>query len=140
VGAVYVLVMVQRIFFGPVNDKGAPVTDLQWSESSVLLPLVLVCVALGFFPQTLLGRIGPAVDLTLEAIAVGSNEYRGDVNAGAERAFEQARFARERQAGAWTIVQQLGGVAADAHAVEAHGDDDEDHGDGQEAAGEEGGH
>lgn len=140
VGAVYVLVMVQRIFFGPVNDKGAPVTDLDWSESSVLLPLVLVCVVLGFFPQTLLGRITPAVDATLESIAVGSNEYRGDVNAGAERAFEQARFARERQAGAWTIVQQLGGGAADAHADEAHGDDDEDHGDGQEAAGEEGGH
>ena len=137
VGAVYVLVMVQRIFFGPVNEKSAPVADLHWSESSVLVPLVFVCVALGFFPQGLITRITPAVESTLQSIALGSNEYRGDVNAGDERTFEQARFAREREAGSWAIVEELGGGHADDHADDHGG---EAHGDDEEAAGEEGGH
>ncbi len=53
----YTLTMVRRAFFGPVKEPlpaGPPVTDLTARERAAIIPLALLCLLLGLFPQTVL--------------------------------------------------------------------------------------
>jgi proton-translocating NADH-quinone oxidoreductase chain M len=51
--AVYLLWMLQRVFFGPTDEKWASLPDIQPHEAAVLLSLIVVIVFFGFFPSTL---------------------------------------------------------------------------------------
>src|SRR5262249_55360534 len=57
-GAWYLLTMVRRVFFGPVkepeHDGHGPVQDLNGRELAALVPIALVCVWLGTYPQPVL--------------------------------------------------------------------------------------
>ena len=55
--AVYVLTMYQRTMTGPVTPQVAEtiVTDLDVREKAAVVPLVILMLALGFFPAPLLG-------------------------------------------------------------------------------------
>jgi NADH-quinone oxidoreductase subunit M len=54
-GAWYLLTMLQRVFFGPVKEPDheghGPVGDLAWRELAALVPIALLCVAIGVYPQ-----------------------------------------------------------------------------------------
>jgi NADH-quinone oxidoreductase subunit M len=54
-GAWYLLTMLQRVFFGPVKEPEheghGPVKDLGWRELAALVPIALLCVAIGVYPQ-----------------------------------------------------------------------------------------
>jgi NADH-quinone oxidoreductase subunit M len=54
-GAWYLLTMLQRVFFGPVKEPEheghGPVKDLSWRELAALVPIALLCVAIGVYPQ-----------------------------------------------------------------------------------------
>jgi NADH-quinone oxidoreductase subunit M len=51
IAAIYMLWMVQRVFFGPAKDWGYPVKDLTVREAVVLVPLAFWAIAFGVYPQ-----------------------------------------------------------------------------------------
>lgn len=58
--AVYLLIAVQKIFFGPLrHPENAHLQDLSLREMIVLMPLVLAMFVCGVYPQPLLDRINP---------------------------------------------------------------------------------
>ena len=55
--AVYLLWMVQRVFFGKVtNAQNKRLTDLSWREIGLIAPLVLLMVFMGVYPAPFLNR------------------------------------------------------------------------------------
>ncbi|HUB09497.1 MAG TPA: NADH-quinone oxidoreductase subunit M [Myxococcales bacterium] len=62
-GAVYMLWMYQRVFFGKVEKPAnEAIADLSGREWAVLAPLAALIVLMGIFPQPLLDRIQPAAE------------------------------------------------------------------------------
>ena len=60
--AVYMLSLVQRVFFGPLkNEKNKSLEDLNIREMIALVPLVIMVFAIGLFPQVFLSRSSDAV-------------------------------------------------------------------------------
>ncbi len=65
-GAWYLLTMLQRVLFGPVREPhhdahGPPITDLTTREWAIIVPLALMCVALGVYPEPVLRSVEPDV-------------------------------------------------------------------------------
>lgn len=55
--AVYMLWMVQRVFFGKVtNPKNKTLKDLSWRELGLIAPLLVLMVYMGVFPKPFLNR------------------------------------------------------------------------------------
>jgi len=66
-GAVYMLWMVQRVFFGPVtHDENKGLSDMSLREIVVMVPLVILMFWMGLFPQPWLSRMEPSIDLLLQ--------------------------------------------------------------------------
>jgi NADH-quinone oxidoreductase subunit M len=67
--ALYILLMYQRTMTGPtpdvVRDK---VHDLRGREVVAIAPLLVVIIALGFYPKPVLDIINPAVDRVMQAV------------------------------------------------------------------------
>jgi NADH-quinone oxidoreductase subunit M len=60
--AVYLLWMVQRVFFGKVtNAKNKTLADLSWREIGLITPLVLLMVFMGVYPRPFLDRSKEAI-------------------------------------------------------------------------------
>jgi NADH-quinone oxidoreductase subunit M len=60
--AVYLLWMVQRVFFGKVtNPKNKRLTDLSWRELGLIAPLLVLMVYMGVYPKPFLNRSREAV-------------------------------------------------------------------------------
>ena len=60
--AVYLLWMVQRVFFGKVtNDKNKTLTDLSWREIGLIIPLLFLMVYMGVYPKPFLARSDDAI-------------------------------------------------------------------------------
>jgi NADH-quinone oxidoreductase subunit M len=63
VGAVYMLDVVQKVFFGPArNPKNAHLPDLNAREWTGLVPLLAMIFAVGLFPTYFRARIDPACE------------------------------------------------------------------------------
>lgn len=61
--AVYMLWMTRKVFHGPVNEELVPkMKDLSGRESWTLVPLVVLILVMGIFPNLWLDRISPSVD------------------------------------------------------------------------------
>jgi len=88
--AAYVLWLYQRIMTGPVRGDalvgagGGPGTaiapelgarktirDLTGKEITILVPLVVLIIGLGFYPKPVLDTVGPSVEATLSAVQGG---------------------------------------------------------------------
>jgi NADH-quinone oxidoreductase subunit M len=61
-GAVYMLMLVQKMFFGPVNAKNAHVPDVTPREIVASAPLVVMIFVIGFFPNIFLTQIKGAAE------------------------------------------------------------------------------
>jgi NADH-quinone oxidoreductase subunit M len=60
--AVYMLSVVQKVFFGPLdNPKNAHLSDLNTRETIALAPLLVLVFAVGLFPNVLLSRMHESV-------------------------------------------------------------------------------
>ncbi len=60
--AVYMLSVVQKVFFGPLdNPKNASLTDVNTRETIALAPLLMLVFAVGLFPNVLLSRMHESV-------------------------------------------------------------------------------
>jgi len=69
-GAVYMLWMYQRVFFGPPRkaaEHGIP--DLTVREWVTLAPILLAIVAIGFVPQPLLSVVKEPVDAFVQRVS-----------------------------------------------------------------------
>jgi NADH-quinone oxidoreductase subunit M len=62
IGAVYMLMIYKRTFFGPVtNEKNRNLPDLNGRELTALVPLVAIVIWLGVYPKPVLGPIDTSV-------------------------------------------------------------------------------
>lgn len=73
-GASYMLWMVKKVFFGPAgeivkeseSDKGHPLFDLNCREITVMVPLVILIIFMGIFPNTVMDFSKASVNHLLE--------------------------------------------------------------------------
>lgn len=79
--AVYLLWMVQRVFFGKVtNDKNRALFDLTWREIGLMIPLLILMVYMGVFPKPFLNRSESAIKALHERVmqrAGGTVDHAG---------------------------------------------------------------
>jgi NADH-quinone oxidoreductase subunit M len=67
--ALYILLMYQRTMTGPTPDVvREKVHDLRGREVLAIAPLLVVIVALGFYPKPVLDVVNPAVDRVMQAV------------------------------------------------------------------------
>jgi NADH-quinone oxidoreductase subunit M len=66
--AIYILWMYQRTMTGPVREGVVGMRDLNVREITAVAPLLVLIVALGFFPKPLLDVINPSVDRTMSQV------------------------------------------------------------------------
>lgn len=61
-GAAYMLLLYKRVFLGPQDNlEASKMADIDIIEKLVLIPLVILVIYLGIFPNTILDRLSPAV-------------------------------------------------------------------------------
>jgi NADH-quinone oxidoreductase subunit M len=67
--AVYLLWMIQRVFFGKVtNEKNRTLTDLSWREIGLIAPLVALMVYMGVYPKPFLNTSEASVKAIQERV------------------------------------------------------------------------
>ncbi len=63
----YMLWMVERVFFGPVqHEENKSLKDIGWREALILVPLCLLMVGIGVYPKPLLDKIHLSVEAFLK--------------------------------------------------------------------------
>jgi NADH-quinone oxidoreductase subunit M len=76
-GAVYMLWMVQRVFFGPLKKpENQKLKDLTLREAIVLVPLILVIFLIGLFPNLFLGRVERSINAFIQDVRERSQVER----------------------------------------------------------------
>jgi NADH-quinone oxidoreductase subunit M len=64
----YLLWMLRRVAFGPLNPDRAEMPDLSVTEALSMSPLCLLILVVGLFPQTLIAVISPSVQVIMRAL------------------------------------------------------------------------
>jgi NADH-quinone oxidoreductase subunit M len=60
--AIYLLWLVQKVFFGPItNEENRNIPEIAWNEVAALVPLVIFMVWIGVHPNTFLKKMEPSV-------------------------------------------------------------------------------
>lgn len=59
--AVFLLVMLERVFYGPVNERWLGFADLSTGERMALFPALGLMFVLGFYPQLIVGMVNGTV-------------------------------------------------------------------------------
>ncbi len=68
-GAIYMLWMVQRVFFGPLaNPANQKLKDLSLREAVVMVPLIAVIFFIGLFPNFFLSRVEPSIQAFVQDV------------------------------------------------------------------------
>ena len=66
--AIYLLWLVQKVFFGPItNEENNTLTDIKWNELAAVIPLVIFMVWIGIRPNDFLKRMEPSVEALMTA-------------------------------------------------------------------------
>jgi NADH-quinone oxidoreductase subunit M len=85
--AMYLLIMLGKLVWGPLKEPhghghghghdhaGELPTDLSAREIGILIPLAVVCLAIGFYPKPMLEAIAPSVEKTLAAYPKHVEKY-----------------------------------------------------------------
>lgn len=80
--AIYLLWLVQKVFFGPItNEENRNIPDIAWNEIAAMVPLVIFMVWIGVHPNTFLKKMEPSVKHLMTTIN-GPRESEGPVFAG----------------------------------------------------------
>src|SRR5215212_3713464 len=67
--AIYLLWLVQRVFFGPVtHEENRSVPEIAWNELAAMVPLVVLMVWIGVHPKTFLQRMTPSVQRLITTV------------------------------------------------------------------------
>ena len=66
--------MVQRVFFGPLNNpENQNLKDLNLREMVVLMPLIVMIFWMGLYPKTFFVKLEPSVDFVIKQV----NQQKG---------------------------------------------------------------
>jgi NADH-quinone oxidoreductase subunit M len=92
-GAVYKLLLVEKVFFGTLrNEHNRHLPDLSLREVFVLAPMIVLIVVMGILPQPFLAPAKPAVDRLVQRFQAAEVRLGKGPQVGTERtAFEAAR-------------------------------------------------
>lgn len=78
-GAIYMLWMYQRVFFGKLsNEKNKGLPDLSWREVVVLLPIVVFIFWLGVRPGLILDRVETSISAVMAPFGTGMPAADGE--------------------------------------------------------------
>ena len=89
--AIYLLWLVQKVFFGPItNEENRNVPDIAWNEIAALVPLVIFMVWIGVHPNTFLKKMEPSVKHLLSTVN-GERDRETPMFAGVVRAASPER-------------------------------------------------
>ena len=67
--AIYLLWLVQRVFFGPIqNEENREIPDIAWNEVAAMVPLVVLMVWIGLYPNYFLRKMTPSVERLLTVV------------------------------------------------------------------------
>lgn len=67
--AIYLLWLVQKVFFGPlVHEENKTLPDIRWNELVAVVPLVIFMVWIGIHPETFLEKTRPSVKALLAVV------------------------------------------------------------------------
>jgi len=73
--AIYLLWLVQRVFFGPITvEENRNVPEIAWNEIAALVPLIILMVWIGLYPNTFLRRMEPSVKQLLATVQSENEE------------------------------------------------------------------
>jgi NADH-quinone oxidoreductase subunit M len=68
--AIYLLWLVQKVFFGPItNEENRNIPDIAWNEIAAMIPLIVFMVWIGVHPNTFLKKMEPSVKNLMSSIA-----------------------------------------------------------------------
>ena len=70
-GAGYMLWTLQRVFFGPLNEKWATMTDLDKRELAMFIPLTVIIFYLGINPSAMLNIMNTSVNSLVSFVVNG---------------------------------------------------------------------
>jgi len=71
--AVYILLMFQKLFLGPVTkDENRNLLDLNWREIATLLPLIILIFWIGLYPKPFFMLMAPAVEKLMTILHTAS--------------------------------------------------------------------
>src|SRR5690606_27751980 len=74
--AVYMLSVVQKMFFGPLNNpKNEGLSDMNVREIIAVSPMIAMIFVIGFFPKIFLDPMGPTVEATLDRYRENRQEF-----------------------------------------------------------------
>lgn len=112
-GALYVLWMLQRIFFGPIkHEANRSLPDLSVREMFVMVPIAFMTIYMGLQPLPFLQSIEPAVERTFATITDNVSEVHAErLQAQQDRQVARTRFIEASDAEAWTIQRDAGAAA-----------------------------
>jgi NADH-quinone oxidoreductase subunit M len=67
--AIYLLWLVQRVFFGPItNEENRRIPEIAWNEVVAIVPLIILMVWIGVHPNTFLNKMTPSVQKLLATV------------------------------------------------------------------------
>ncbi len=67
--AIYLLWLVQRVFFGPItNEANRSIPDIRWNELAAVVPLIVLMVWIGLYPNVFLRKMTPSVTQLLSMV------------------------------------------------------------------------
>jgi NADH-quinone oxidoreductase subunit M len=76
--AIYLLWLVQRVFFGPItNEENRFIPEIAWNEVAAMVPLIVLMVWIGMYPNVFLRKMTPSVQQLLTLVQSGGD--RGGV-------------------------------------------------------------
>lgn len=133
-GALYLLLMVQKVMFGPLdNPANQEIQDLSMREIAYMLPLVLMTFLMGIFPQFFLNYMEPSVDRFMATMEEGSSAYAElwDADQARHEAYD-AWTEENAESSPWYFQSQYeygGGHGYGDHGDDHHDDHGDDHGD-----------
>lgn len=95
--AVYMLGVVQKMFFGPLsNPKNEGLPDINVRESVAIAPLIAMIFIIGFFPNIFLSRMTPSVEGTLDRYMEHRREFTQQVGDAPARLLSRRGGPREQ--------------------------------------------
>ena len=84
--AIYLLWLVQRVFFGPItNEENRFIPDIAWNEVTAMVPLIVLMVWIGVYPNMFLRKMTPSVQQLLTVVQNGGERGKMMVASGGPR-------------------------------------------------------
>jgi NADH-quinone oxidoreductase subunit M len=96
-GAVYMLRLVERVFYGPIRkDENRVLADLSVREGFVLAPMIALILVMGLVPRPFLEPVRPSVDRLVARFQAAEQKLGGPKQVGTLPAAAPVVQARER--------------------------------------------